>query len=241
MLWCFPSAFLQSLSTNREEAIIRLKKRSVSVVICSRITDMNMIHNLLYIIAEDIQLYPPLQCQLRNIIGHPTSNIMSELNVVSRMSYVGRVRCVMFWSRMKALDLFYQVHEKGDGGKQVTYAGTDHLLRDAEYLKRMIKDFDNPELKCDIRPRADSGAESSLVVKFTFGTTSPNMPACFSEGNKHKGSWVLESILAWPSFEFDVPLQSNILEGDSFYLMTEHLGYAVFGFLNYHGLGRSPI
>ena len=105
----------------------------------------------------------------------------------------------------------------------------------------MIKDFDNPELKCDIRPRADSGAESSLVVKFTFGTTSPNMPACFSEGNKHRGSWVLESILTWPSFEFDVPLQSNVSEGDSFYVMTEHLGFAVFGFLNYHGLGRSPI
>ena len=120
---------------------------------------MNVIHNLLYIIAEDIQLYPPLQCQLRNIIGHPTSNRISELNVVSRMSYVGRVRCVMFRSGMKALDLFYQVHETVDGGKQVTYGGTDHFMRDAEYLKRMIKDFDYPELKCDIRPRADSGAE----------------------------------------------------------------------------------
>jgi len=202
---------------------------------------MNVIHDLLYIIAEDIQLYPPLQCQLRNILGHPTSNTISEHNVVSRMSYVGRVRCVMFRSRMKALDLFYQVHETVDGGKQVTYGGMDHFMRDAEYLKRMIKDFDYPELKCDIRPRADSGAESSLVVKFTFATSSPNMPACFSEGNKHRGSWVLESILAWPSFEFDVPLQSNVSEGDSFYVMTEHLGFAVFGFLNYHGLGRSPI
>ena len=56
-----------------------------------------------------------------------------------------------------------------------------------QYLKRMIKDIDSPELKCDIRPRADGGAESSLVVKFTFVTAYPNMPCCFSEGNRTQG------------------------------------------------------
>jgi hypothetical protein len=239
----FTSAFLQDLSTNREQTIARLKRQSVSVVICSRITDMSSIHDFLHIIAEDIQLYPPLQCQLRNILGHPTSNGISEQHVVSRMSYVGRVRCVMFRSRMKALDLFYQVYETVDGGKQVGlgYGGVDRFMKDADYLKRMIKDIDSPELKCDIRPRADGGAESSLVVKFTFVTAYPNMPVCFSESNKHKGSWVLESILTWPSFDFDVPLGSVVSEGDSFYVMTKRLGFAVFGFLNYHGLGTSPI
>jgi hypothetical protein len=238
----FTSAFLQDLSTNREQTIAWLKRQSVSVVICSRITDMSSIHDFLHIIAEDIQLYPPLQCQLRNILGHPTSNGISGQHVVSRMSYVGRVRCVMFKSRMKALDLFYQVYETVDGGKQVSYGGVDRFMKDAEYLKRMIKDIDSPELKCDIRPRADGGAESSLVVKFTFVTAYPNMPCCFSEGSRNKGgSWVLQSILTWPSFDFDVPLGSVVSEGDSFYVMTERLGFAVFGFLNYHGLGRSPI
>ena len=86
----FASAFLQDLSANREQTIARLKRQSVSVVICSRITDMSSIHDFLHIIAEDIQLYPPLQCQLRNILHHPTSN-GSEQPFVSKMSYVGRV------------------------------------------------------------------------------------------------------------------------------------------------------
>lgn len=237
------SAFKHDMIEGREQFLFRMRRDSVSVVICSGITDSILVRCLLDVIAENIQVYPPIQCQMRSIVVPRVLNDVIEDAVAFRMSYVGRVQQVMFRSQTRVINIFYQLLEYPDGSSELRY-GMDYFKEDADRLKTLIKHNSEvckmPEFKCDIRVRADADATSSLVFKMTFFTVYPDTPPSYHSAAR--GRWMLEHIRTWPSCGIDIPFNKNVMVGDGFYVVTEHLGIAVFGYLNQYGtVGRSPI
>ena len=237
------SAFADDLANDCEKLKSRLQRDRVSVVICSGISDSFPVRFLLDIIAEDIQVYPPIQCQMRSIVVPRVLEYVMEDTVVLRMTYVGRVRLVMHRSQSKHINIFYQVLEYPDGRRRLKY-GMDYFGKDAVCLKNMIKCnpevCNMPELKCDPRVRANVAATSSLVFKMTFFTIHPGTSPIINQAAK--GRWSLEHIRIWPSCGIDIIPNNNVMVSDAFYVVTEHLGMAVFGYLDQYGtVGRTPV
>lgn len=215
-----------------------LTKLQVLTIVCSRLPLLGNVENLMNVISDGINVYPPLSSQMRSWKPPKVLLEMTERNVKARMCYVVRIDKVKDRNGKKFVHILYQTYEtyEGTGGKETMYEG-DYFTRDAEQLSiDIVMSGGYAEFKVDIKVKRKEVCETGLVVQLSFVTMEEKIPRWFS-GHNH---WKLESINTWPVCDVPIP-EGAVLEGDGFHGLVRHLGQAIFEFLRYYEKGRYPM
>jgi len=233
---CF-SLFTQDLFARRDYLVSELRNKKVSVVICPKFDDECAVKELLYLVAQDINVYPPMQCQMRSIDGIVSST--NDDNVVGeRMSYIAQINTVMnrVDNRIASMRMLYQLNESCVGIKEIRY-DMSYFEKDESVLTWILKNHNIPELRYDFQFHNRTTCDNAVIIKITFIMVCSDVGPML-DGNQN--GWRLQRIRTWPAFDIDVP-HEPIDENHEFYRVTEHLGQGIFRYLNYYGGGRYPI
>ena len=210
----------------------------MSVVICSKFDDVRVVKELLYLVAKDINVYPPMQCQMRSIDGILVSSTNDDNVVGARMSYIAQINTVMnrVENKIASMRILYQLNESCVGLKEIRY-NMDYFEKDGSVLTCTLKNHNIPELRYDFQFHNRTTCDNAVIIKVTFIMVYPDVGPML---NGNENGWRLHRIRTWPAFDVDIP-HEPIDENHDFYGVTEHLGRGIFRYLNYYGGGRHPI
>lgn len=212
----------------------------VSVIVCPKFNNVDVVKDLLHIVAQDIHVYPPIQCQMRTTEGIVLSTIDNNAVGVRKMSYIAQIKSVVHRTgtdnNFASMRILYQLRESCPGMKEILY-DMDYFEQDEVVLTAMLKNHKIPEMRYDFKIQKRTICDNAVIIKVTF------IMVCSDAGpmlHGNRNGWKLHCIGTWPAFDIDVP-REHIHEDHEFYRITELLGRGIFRYLNYYGGGRHPI